>query len=124
MGSVCDWTEVVGYEVDSGGDTPVSREELMQRARQRAEAPQAQLCAENTPADSYVVLESGLDMVHENSTRRVFLESWAYVTDSVRGHFSCSGGIELLRAGQRSAAPRPGTRPRDRRICRRRHPRW
>jgi len=27
--------------------------------------------------------------------RRVFLESWAYVSDGSRGHFGCSGSIEL-----------------------------
>ncbi len=30
--------------------------------------------------------------------RRVFLESWAYVTDGVRGHYGRSGGIELPEA--------------------------
>jgi non-canonical (house-cleaning) NTP pyrophosphatase len=30
-----------------------------------------------------------------NGSRRVFLESWAYVSDGLRGHFGRSGGIEL-----------------------------
>jgi len=30
--------------------------------------------------------------------RRVFLESWAYVSDGARGHFGRSGGIELPEA--------------------------
>jgi non-canonical (house-cleaning) NTP pyrophosphatase len=58
-------------------------------------------------------LEGGLDVVQEgisademrwratlkqHGRRRVFLESWAYVTDGVRGHYGRSGGIELPEA--------------------------
>jgi inosine/xanthosine triphosphatase len=88
--------DVAGYEVKSGvGHTPVSREELMQGARQRAEALQAKLRAEGTSADFYVGLEGGLDVVVENGQKRVFLESWAYMSDGERGQFGCSGSIEL-----------------------------
>ncbi len=88
--------EVSGYEVDSGvGHTPTSREELMQGARQRAEALRQKLQALNQSADFYVGVEGGLDVVSENDTKRVFLESWAYVSDGHQGHFGCSGSIEL-----------------------------
>src|SRR5207302_8107080 len=30
-----------------------------------------------------------------SARRRVFLESWAYVSDGTRGHYGRSGGIEL-----------------------------
>jgi inosine/xanthosine triphosphatase len=103
--------EVVGVEVESGvSPTPSSREELMRGARQRAEAL-VQLERKNAAGWQYFVgLEGGLDVVLEGSSpdelqwratlkqygrRRVFLESWAYVTDGVRGHFGRSGGIEL-----------------------------
>jgi inosine/xanthosine triphosphatase len=103
--------EVVGVEVESGvGHTPASREELMRGARQRAEAL-VQLARESGAAWQYFVgLEGGLDVVQEGALaeemrwratlkqygyRRVFLESWAYVTDGVRGHYGRSGGIEL-----------------------------
>ena len=106
--------EVVGVEVESGvSHTPASREELMRGARQRAEAL-AQLARENGAGWQYFVgLEGGLDVVHEsaspdeivrdsasrrNGRRRVFLESWAYVSDGARGHFGRSGGIELPEA--------------------------
>ncbi len=106
--------EVVGVEVESGvSHTPASREELMRGARQRAEAL-AQLARENGAGWQYFVgLEGGLDVVHEsaspyeivrdsasrqNGPRRVFLESWAYVSDGARGHFGRSGGIELPEA--------------------------
>jgi inosine/xanthosine triphosphatase len=91
--------EVVGYEVESGvGHTPASRGELMQGARQRAEALRGKLQTENSPAQFYVGLEGGLDVVVENGAKRVFLESWAYVTDGNRGHFGSSGSIELPEA--------------------------
>ena len=103
--------EVVGVEVESGvSPTPASREELMRGARQRAEAL-VQLARKNGDAWRYFVgLEGGLDVLLEGASpedtqwratlkhygrRRVFLESWAYVTDGVRGHYGRSGGIEL-----------------------------
>ena len=90
---------VTGYEVESGvSHTPVSREELMRGARQRAEALQAQLRANGTSADFFVGVEGGLDVVTENALKRVFLESWAYVSDGTAGHFGCSGSIELPEA--------------------------
>jgi len=91
--------EIQGYEVESGvGHTPSSREELMRGARQRAEALVERLRATSECADYFVGLEGGLDVALENGTRRVFLESWAYVTDGNRGHFGCSGSIEMPEA--------------------------
>lgn len=88
--------EVTGYEVGSGvTHTPTSREELMQGARQRAETLQEKLHRDRVTADFFVGVEGGLDVVVEGGVRRVFLESWAYVCDRERGHFGCSGGIEL-----------------------------
>jgi inosine/xanthosine triphosphatase len=88
--------DVAGYEVESGvGHTPASREELMQGARQRAEALEESLRAGGRAAEFYVGLEGGLDVVVENGVKRVFLESWAYVSDGSKGHFGCSGSIEL-----------------------------
>jgi len=106
--------EVIGIEVESGvGHTPASREELMRGARQRAEAL-VHLARTNGSAWNYLIgLEGGLDVLHEgaspdemlrhsalkqNGRRRVFLESWAYVSDGTCGHYGRSGGIELPEA--------------------------
>jgi inosine/xanthosine triphosphatase len=103
--------EVVGVEVESGvSHTPASRDELMRGARQRAEAL-VEMARQSGAAWQYFVgLEGGLDVVHEgasademlrhsglqqNGHRRVFLESWAYVSDGARGHYGRSGSIEL-----------------------------
>jgi len=88
--------EVVGAEVESGvRHTPLSRQELMQGARQRAEAL-ARLAAQNRePWNFFVGLEGGFDVIQESGARRVFLESWAFVTDGVSGFFGRSGGIEV-----------------------------
>jgi inosine/xanthosine triphosphatase len=88
--------EVAGFEVESGvSHTPSSRGELMRGARLRAEAL-VDLAREKSEAWHYFVgLEGGLDVVPENGGQRVFLESWAYVTDSVRGHYGRSGGVEV-----------------------------
>ncbi len=103
--------EVAGIAVESGvSHTPASREELMCGARQRAEAL-VEKARQNGAAWQYFVgLEGGLDVVHEapspdemlrhsalqqGGQRRVFLESWAYVSDGARGHYGRSGSIEL-----------------------------
>ncbi len=88
--------EVVGVEVESGvGHTPISREELMQGARQRAEAVAKLAKQFGEPWKFCVGLEGGLDVVYENGRRRVFLESWAYVSDGNHGFFGRSGSIEV-----------------------------
>lgn len=90
---------IVGVEVESGvSHTPVSREELMQGARQRAEAV-AKLAEQNCePWNYFVGLEGGFDVIPENGTRRVFLESWAYVSAGFSGFFGRSGSIEVAEA--------------------------
>jgi inosine/xanthosine triphosphatase len=88
--------EIIGVEVESGvSHTPTNREELMQGARQRAEAV-ANLAARNRNSWNYFVgLEGGLDVIVEDGQRRVFLESWAYVSNGARGFFGRSGSIEV-----------------------------
>jgi non-canonical (house-cleaning) NTP pyrophosphatase len=103
--------ELVGLEVGSGvSHTPSSKEELMRGARQRAETL-VHIAQKNGLQWHYFVgLEGGLEVIFEpasapslrrqsdvppNSRRRVFLESWAYVSDGTRGHYGRSGGIEL-----------------------------
>jgi inosine/xanthosine triphosphatase len=88
--------DVAGYDVESGvRHTPLSREELMRGARYRAEAL-IHLAQHNNESWHYFVgLEGGFDVVAEESGRRVFLESWAYVTDGSFGHYGRSGGVEI-----------------------------
>jgi inosine/xanthosine triphosphatase len=102
--------EVLGFAVDSGvGHTPLSSAESMRGARQRTEALM-QMASGNAAVYQYFVglegglqvmegdqgQESGVDIEPAGSNgRRVFLESWAYVSDGSRGHFGRSGGIEL-----------------------------
>jgi inosine/xanthosine triphosphatase len=88
--------EITGYEVESGvSHTPSSREELMRGARQRVEALHENLREKKVPADFFIGLEGGLDVAIENGVRRVFLESWAYVSNGRVGHFGCCGSIEV-----------------------------
>lgn len=88
--------QVIGREVPSGvGHTPHSREESMRGARQRAEALEKLASKEDQHWDYFVGLEGGLDAVEENGLQRVFLESWAYVSNGKRGQFGRSGAIEV-----------------------------
>jgi inosine/xanthosine triphosphatase len=91
--------EVVGLEVESGvGHTPSTCGELMRGARQRAEALVENAREKGEEWKYFVGLEGGLDVLEENGNRRVFLESWAYVSDARRGHFGRSGGVEIPEA--------------------------
>jgi inosine/xanthosine triphosphatase len=103
--------EVLGFAVDSGvGHTPLSSAESMRGARQRAEALMQMASGKGETYQYFVGLEGGLEVMQSdesnerdgedtdplgNDGRRVFLESWAYVSDGSRGHFGRSGGIEL-----------------------------
>lgn len=87
--------EISGVDVPSGvRHTPLSREDIMRGARQRVEALLRIAREKNEQWKYFVGLEGGLDVVHVNGTRQVFLESWAYVSD-VNGHgaFGQSGAV-------------------------------
>jgi inosine/xanthosine triphosphatase len=92
--------EVRGIEVPSGvRHTPLTREDLMAGARQRAEALVSIAREKNEPWKYFVGLEGGLDVVSDGGVRCVFLENWAYVQDSSgKGFFGQSGGIVLPEA--------------------------
>jgi len=94
--------EVVGCEVPSGvSHTPLSREQVMAGARQRAEALVEIGRTRGEPWSYFVGLEGGLDVINSEGTRgagerQVFLVSWAYVTDAAgHGYFGQAGGIAL-----------------------------
>ncbi|MGC1621143.1 MAG: DUF84 family protein [Candidatus Acidiferrum sp.] len=88
--------EVVGVEVESGvSPTPSSSEELMRGARHRVDALTELARETRKPWRYFIGLEGGLEVLQDDRTRRVFLESWAYVSDGSRGFYGRSGGIEL-----------------------------
>ena len=92
--------EIVPVEVPSGvRHTPLSREDLMAGARQRAEALVRIAREKDVAWNFFVGLEGGLDVMHDGAERLVFLESWAYVTDGAgRGAFGRSGAVALPEA--------------------------
>jgi inosine/xanthosine triphosphatase len=96
--------DIAGVEVPSGvRHTPLSREDLMTGARQRAESLVRIAREKNEPWKYFIGLEGGIDVVRENAlengARHVFLESWAYVTDGAgRSAFGQSGAVLLPEA--------------------------
>jgi inosine/xanthosine triphosphatase len=102
--------EIVGVEVPSGvSHTPTSRQELMRGARLRAEALLELNQREHRGWNFFVGLEGGLDVVHEPAISRpasdaevpsvrVFLESWAFVTDGQNAYFGRSPAVEVPEA--------------------------
>jgi inosine/xanthosine triphosphatase len=92
--------EIVGVDVPSGvRHTPLSREEMMRGARQRAETLVRIAREKSEPWNYFVGLEGGIDVIHERTSRLAFLENWAYVTDATgRSAFGQSGAILLPEA--------------------------
>ena len=88
--------EVVGVEVPSGvGHTPSSRAELMRGARQRAEALLSLARGKAHAWCYFVGVEGGIDVIEQEEGSRVFLESWAYVSNGREGHYGRSGAVEI-----------------------------
>ena len=88
--------ELVSVEAPSGvRHTPLSREETMAGARNRAEALLSIARQRKEQWKFFVGLEGGLDVVTTGNDRMVFLQNWAYVTDGDLGFYGQSGGILL-----------------------------
>jgi inosine/xanthosine triphosphatase len=89
--------EIIGVDVPSGvGHTPLSREEMMTGARQRAEnlARHPRAKAENW--EYFAGLEGGIDVIHDRGRRIAFLENWACVIDTAGTvSYGQSGAIAL-----------------------------
>ena len=89
--------EVVGVEVPSGvRHTPLSREEIMKGARQRAENL-VRLARDTGRAWRYFAgLEGGVDVMEGALGRQVFLQNWACVLDGFgRESYGQSGAVAL-----------------------------
>ena len=89
--------EIVGAETPSGvSHTPLTRNEIMEGARNRAHSLLGMSRSRQERRHYFVGLEGGLDVIEERGERFVFLENWAYVLDSQgRGAFGQSGGVLL-----------------------------
>ncbi len=89
--------EIVGAEAPSGvRDTPLSRAEMMQGAKNRAEFLQRIAKERNEPWNYFIGVEGGLEIVNVGDARIVFLENWAYVLDrNGHGSFGQSGAVAV-----------------------------
>ena len=89
--------EVIGVNVPSGVSAmPISREHTMAGARGRAEALAEIARANGEPWKYFVGLEGGLDVIREGGKRLVFLQNWAYVSDTKgRSAYGQSGAVLL-----------------------------
>jgi inosine/xanthosine triphosphatase len=86
--------EILPFDVPSGvRHTPLSRDDLMLGARTRAQALVEIAHANRHPWNFFAGLEGGLDVIHQNGGRLVFLESWAYITDGARSSYGRSGAV-------------------------------
>jgi non-canonical (house-cleaning) NTP pyrophosphatase len=89
--------EVIGVDVPSGvGHTPLSREEMITGARQRAENLARHPRAAQEGWKYFAGLEGGIDVIHDRGRRIAFLENWACVIDTSGAiSYGQSGAIAL-----------------------------
>jgi inosine/xanthosine triphosphatase len=89
--------EVLGLDVPSGvGHTPLSREEMITGARQRAENLARHPRAGAEGWKYFAGLEGGIDVTHDRGRRVAFLENWTCVIDRAGTiSYGQSGAIAL-----------------------------
>lgn len=74
---------------------PLSEQELMKGARERAYVLKALLEEENSSANLYVGMEGGFDTVSINSTKQTFLCGWAFATDGSKEFFGAAPAMPV-----------------------------
>lgn len=74
---------------------PLNDWELMNGARERAQAVRKMLIAHNLAADLYVGLEGGFHSISIDGDWHTFLRGWAFVTNGERDSFGMSPSIEV-----------------------------
>lgn len=72
---------------------PLTDEELMRGARERALAAQKDLSDAGSSAQFYVGLEGGFHSVSLDGTQHTFLRGWAFATDGARESYGASPSI-------------------------------
>jgi inosine/xanthosine triphosphatase len=77
---------------------PLTDEELMSGARERARVVRTILLEQNLEADLYVGLEGGFHSIELDGERRTFLRGWAYVFDGERDSFGMSPSVMVPEA--------------------------
>jgi len=88
--------EVIARAVEINAPAmPLTDEELMRGARERAEAARERLKSEGAEADLYVGLEGGFHSIPVEGQRHTFLRGWAYAMDAERGNFGASPSISV-----------------------------
>lgn len=72
---------------------PLTDEELMRGARERALAAQKDLLNEESSAHFYIGLEGGFHSVSLDGRQHTFLRGWAFATDGARESYGASPSI-------------------------------
>lgn len=78
-------------------DMPLSLDDLMTGAKNRTENLHKLLKSENRPANYYIGLEGGFFIKYDpgRPVPIVFLESWVYAFNGIKGYWGSSGAIEV-----------------------------
>ena len=88
--------EIIARSVETNVPAmPLTNEQLMRGARNRAEAMRELLLKEASSAELYVGLEGGFHSVSMDGQWHTFLCGWAYATDGERGMFGAAPSISV-----------------------------
>jgi inosine/xanthosine triphosphatase len=74
---------------------PLTDWELMQGARERAEAVRAQLKEQRLEADLYLGMEGGFHSISIEGEWHTFLRGWVYASDGEKGAFGASPSVTV-----------------------------
>lgn len=88
--------EIIARSVETNAPAmPLTRDELMYGARERALAVKDLLDKENAQANLYVGMEGGFETVSINSEEHTFICGWAYATDGASGAFGAAPSVRV-----------------------------
>lgn len=85
----------LSFDIDTGIVMPRSLEELMKSAKQRTVLLQQTVNSQNIDADYFIGLEGGFHTIKIDGKEIVFLQSWAYVSNSSKGFYGSSGNVAV-----------------------------
>ncbi len=85
--------EYLTHEVEGGTSMPRTLGELMEGASGRVAVLRQRLHQFNQRADYLLGMEGGFHVIVHEGAARVYLQSWAYVSDGAEGFYGSSGNV-------------------------------
>ena len=83
------------FDISGGTSMPRTLDEMMSGAYNRVVRMQENIKKQPVQPDYFIGMEGGFHAALIGGSRKVFLQSWAYISDGEKGFFGSSGNIEV-----------------------------